>query len=66
MNVEDYIKKQIIEHSRYKDSFSRAPSISNEQFCEGTNKIISYNESYFLIEKDLEKRVKNIIKKLER
>ena len=66
MSIEDYVKKQIKDHKIYVNKFQPYPSNTNEQFYAGTQKVMSYSESYFLIEKDLEKRVKNIIKKLER
>lgn len=65
MDNKSYIKKQIEEHIYYKQSIQKANSaFSVEYYHPKTGRRITWSEQCDLVNKDLDKRVKRIEKKL--
>lgn len=65
MEIEDFIIYQMGQNRNYANSFQEFPlTNSNEQIHPKTGKIITFMESYSLIQKDAKIRAKRIIKKI--
>jgi len=66
MELNDYIKKQIQEHINYSDSIKSTSSTSGEFLHPKTCRRITWSEKCTLLDRDIDNRVKRIIKKLNK
>ena len=64
MEINEYIRKQFNDHKHFVASIKKAPSNSNESYHPRTGRRITFNEKCYLIDRDIEKRTKAILRKL--